>query len=53
MPKFYEGLKLLNNKFDKLEADVAIPRNANSLLLTQKGSAGPMPSTQEGKPLKS
>ena len=30
--KVLEELKLLNNKFDKLEADIAITRNANSLL---------------------
>ena len=30
--KVLEELKLLNDKFDKLEADVAIARNANSLL---------------------
>ena len=29
-----EKLRLLNEKFDKLEADVAIARNANSLLLS-------------------
>ena len=30
--KAFEDLKLLNDKFDKLEADVAIARNASSLL---------------------
>ena len=30
--KVLEELKLLNDKFDKLEVDVAIARNANSLL---------------------
>ena len=46
-------LKLLNDKFDKLEAYVAIARNANSLLSSrlvdteQKGTAGQMPSNQE------
>ena len=30
--KVFEELKLLNDKFDKLETDVAIARNANSLL---------------------
>ena len=30
--KVMEELKLLNDKFDKLEADVAITKNANSLL---------------------
>ena len=30
--KVLEELKLLNEKFDKLEADVAIARNANSLM---------------------
>ena len=33
--KVLEELKLLNEKFDKLEADVAIARNANSLLLSR------------------
>ena len=32
--KVLEELKLLNNKFDKLEEDLAITRNANSLLLS-------------------
>ena len=30
--KVLEELRLLNEKFDKLEADVAIARNTNSLL---------------------
>ena len=30
--KVLEELRLLNEKFDKLEADVATARNANSLL---------------------
>ena len=30
--KVLEELKLLNDKFDKLETDVAIARNVNSLL---------------------
>ena len=30
--KVLEELRLLNEKFDKLESDVAIARNANSLL---------------------
>ena len=30
--KFSEELKLLNEKFDKLEADVSITRNVNLLL---------------------
>ena len=30
--KVLEELRLLNEKFDKLESDVAITRNANSLL---------------------
>ena len=30
-PKVLEKLKLLNDKFNKLEVDVAIARNANSL----------------------
>ena len=33
--KVLEELKLLNNRFYKLEADVAIARNANSLLLSR------------------
>ena len=51
--KLLEELKLLNDKFDKLEAHVAIARNTNSLLSSrlvnteQKGSAGQMPSNQE------
>ena len=54
--KVLEELKLLNDKFNKIEADVAIARNANLLLsshLVDTGSAGQMLSTQEGKPLKS
>ena len=30
--KVLEELRLLNEKFDKLESDVAIARNANSLV---------------------
>ena len=51
--KLLGELKLLNDKFDKLEAYVAIARNANSLLSSrlvdteQKGTAGQMPSNQE------
>ena len=52
--KVFEELKLLNDKFDKFEADVGIARNANSLfsprLVDAEGSAGQMPSIQEGKP---
>ena len=33
--KVLEELKLRNDKFDKLEANVAIARNANSLLATR------------------
>ena len=33
MPKLKEELKLLDEKFDKLKVEVAITRNANSLLL--------------------
>ena len=33
--KVLEELKLLNDKFDKIEADVAIARNAKSLLLSR------------------
>ena len=53
--KVLEGLKLLNDKFNKLEVDVAITRNANSLLPsilvdTERHSWA---NAQEGKPLKS
>ena len=37
--KVLEELKLLNDKFDKLEADVAIARNVNSLLSSHRKSA--------------
>ena len=34
--KVLEEFKLLNDKFDKLEADVAIARNGNSLLSSRQ-----------------
>ena len=54
--KVLEELRLLNEKFDKFEADVAIARNTKSLLSSRlfetERQCWAMPSTQEEKPLK-
>ena len=51
--KVAEELKLLNEKFTKLEADAAVAKSTNSMLSSwffhtqNKNSAGQMPSTRE------